>query len=313
LAQFDPYYLIARRLAKDQFNRNDLLTITEFMTEDIERLVGPRLTDKHYEFEGIYYASSHARMEFSEERGNHFTKIRLSAGSSKDPGGAIWQLAHECVHLITPSWVGSTVLEEGIACWYQERWVDKIPQVFPDWYKNGRSKGRFPSYDEAWDLVNKLVAPDQDVIKRLRAAQPVISKIGIKLLNQEAPWLEREVARKLASRFKRGRPGRKRKGSQATTVQPALVQPSLFHPASTDSELIAAAEKNVLVMTPPLPPLEEACFQRPLPFDARSSEIGRQAARLRVGMPLKLEQLAAFKISVAEVHSAFEQIYGVQA
>jgi hypothetical protein len=43
MAPFDPYYMIARRLAKAQFEKKDLLTITTFMVEDIERLLGMSL------------------------------------------------------------------------------------------------------------------------------------------------------------------------------------------------------------------------------------------------------------------------------
>lgn len=201
MSQFDPYRMIARRLSKDSFNRQDLLTVSTFMVEDIERLIGPRLQDKAYEFTGIYFASSHPQMEYTQKGRRHLTKIRLASGSSKDPGSALWQLAHECVHLITP-FGGSTVLEEGVACWYQERWVDKIPQVFPEWVKSRRNEGYFPSYDEAYALVDALMTKDPDVLKRLRRSEPVICKISAELLKQEAPWLNKAVARKLAARFK---------------------------------------------------------------------------------------------------------------
>src|SRR5271155_2446368 len=113
---FDPYQMIARRLLKTQFDRRDLTIVTDFLVEDIERLIGPRLSDQHYEFTGIYFASTHPRMEYHQDGFKHLTRIRLASGSLKDPGNALWQLAHECVHLITPASKVSTVLEEGVAC-----------------------------------------------------------------------------------------------------------------------------------------------------------------------------------------------------
>lgn len=282
MPQFEPYYMIARRLAKEKFDRQDLMIVTTFMTEDIERLIGPRLSDRVYHFEGIYFKSTHPQMEYSQQGARHLTKIRLASGSSKDPGSAIWQLAHECVHLITPSRGGSTVLEEGVACWYQERWVDKIPQVFPDWIKTRRSEGYFPSYDEAYALVDALMTKDPDIMKRVRRTEPVISKITADLLKQEAPWLNKAIAKKLTARFRRGRP--RRRTRQASSAVSSEVSPKI--------EPIESIEPM------------------PLLFDPRASEISRQAARLHIGMELIPERLARLDISFDEVYAAFAQTYG---
>jgi hypothetical protein len=278
MPQFDPYQMIARRLSKDQFDHRDLTIVTEFLVDDIERLIGPRLTDHAYEFTGIYFASTHPRMEYREDGFKHLTRIRLASGSSKDPGSALWQLAHECVHLITPAPKGSTILEEGVACWYQERWVDKIPQVFPKWVKTRRNSGYFPSYDEAYSLVDALMTKDADIVKRLRFNEPVISKISADLLTQEAPWLNKAVAHKLAKQFKRGRPRRVR-------------------PRSTSIASSKEAHKT------------EANVPSPSIFDFRASEIGRQAARLHIGMGLISERLAKFEISEDEIYGAFAETY----
>lgn len=89
---FDPYNMIARRLAGQQFDKTDLLTVTNFMVEDIEKLIGPRLNMFNYEFEGIYFASSHPAMQYRIRNGRHFTKIRLASRSLREPGNALWQL-----------------------------------------------------------------------------------------------------------------------------------------------------------------------------------------------------------------------------
>jgi len=294
MAQFDPYYMMARRLAKEKFDRRDLTTITSFMVEDIERLLGPRLTDQAYEFTGIYFGSSHPQMEYRQDKGKHLTRIRLASGSTKDPADAIWQLAHECVHLITPHMGRTTILEEGIACWYQERWVDKIPQVFPEWIKTRRAAGHFPSYDEAYDLTCKLMSQDQNVMKRLRESQPVISKISVKLLKKEAPWLSQEQVNRLASKFERGRPSRKPINQIKATPKPmaAPMEPPL--------------QKASLPL--PVPTVAETRPVEVISFDPRASEIFRQAARLYAGMSLKPDKLAQFNISNEEISAAFQQI-----
>ncbi len=294
MPQFDPYQMIARRLSKDSFARRDLLTVSTFMVEDIERLIGPRLSDKVYEFTGIYFASSHPQMEYRKKGFRHLTKIRLAAGSSKDPGNALWQLAHECVHLITP-FGGSTVLEEGIACWYQERWVDKIPQVFPEWVKTRRKAGYFPSYDEAYSLVDALMTTDPEVMKRLRKSEPVISKISAELLKQEAPWLNKAVARKLAARFKRGRPRRvtNQSASISTPVANAVAPSKMTLEESSEARTESGQE-----------------LSQEISFDPRTSEISRQAARLHIGMELIPARLERFDIPVDDVYAAFKETYG---
>jgi hypothetical protein len=149
--------------------------------------------------------------------------------------------------------------------------------------KDNRDAGYFPSYDEAYALASDLIAKDQNVIKRLRSIEPVISKISADLLKQEAPWLNKATARKLAAKFRRGRPSRSWKATLPIQTAPA---PS------------------------PNPNPEPVQIEAPLRFDPRASEIGRQAARLHIGMALMTDRLARLNISLDEVYAAFNQIYG---
>ena len=105
------------------------------------------------------------------------TRIYLSRDSRTKPWLASLELAHEAVHVLSPASFGSgpTILEEGLAEWFAQRYVSHL---------HGMSfeRGANPKADAVMRAVSNLLIKNELVIKILRTRQPVISKIGEKLL-----------------------------------------------------------------------------------------------------------------------------------
>jgi hypothetical protein len=105
------------------------------------------------------------------------TRIYLSRESRTKPWRASLELAHEAIHVLSPTTFGwaPTILEEGLAEWFAQRYVSRI---------HGMSfeRGSNPRADAVMQAVSMLLDKNRFVIKQLRTRQPVISKIDEKLL-----------------------------------------------------------------------------------------------------------------------------------
>ena len=105
------------------------------------------------------------------------TRIYLSRESRNKPSNASLELAHEAVHILSPVPFGGslTILEEGLAEYFAQRYVSRIHGL-------SFERGVNPKADAVMHAVTPLLAKDQFLIKKLRTHQPVISKIDEKLL-----------------------------------------------------------------------------------------------------------------------------------
>jgi len=109
------------------------------------------------------------------------TRIYLSRDSKTKSWLASLELAHEAVHVLSPTTFGSglTILEEGLAEWFAQRYVSRIHDMTFE-------RGANPKADAVMHAVSALLAKDQFVIRRLRTRQPVISKFDERLLIEVA-------------------------------------------------------------------------------------------------------------------------------
>lgn len=105
------------------------------------------------------------------------TRIYLSRDARIKPWLASVELAHEAVHVMSPAGFGSgpTILEEGLAEWFAQRYASRVHGL-------SFEKGSNPKADAVLRAVSALLAKNQSVIKNLRTRQPAISKIDEKLL-----------------------------------------------------------------------------------------------------------------------------------
>jgi hypothetical protein len=121
------------------------------------------------------------------------SRIYLSRDSRTKPWLASLELAHEAVHVLSPVTLGSrlTILEEGLAEWFAQRYAGRVHGLTFD-------RGSNPKADDVMRAVSTLLAKNESVIKQLRTRQPVISKIDEKLL-MEVAGIDRSQAKFLCT------------------------------------------------------------------------------------------------------------------
>ena len=109
------------------------------------------------------------------------TRIYLSRESRIKPWLASLELAHEAIHVLSPGGFGGgpTILEEGLAECFAQRYVSRVHGM--EFERGSNSKA-----DAVMHAVSTLLAKNRSVIKQLRTRQPVISKIDEKLLVEVA-------------------------------------------------------------------------------------------------------------------------------
>ena len=109
------------------------------------------------------------------------TRIYLSRDSRTKPWVASLELAHEAIHVLSPVTFGSgpTILEEGLAEWFAQRYVSRLHGLTFE-------RGANPKADAVMRAVSTLLAKNQFVIKDLRTRRPVISKIDERLMVEVA-------------------------------------------------------------------------------------------------------------------------------
>ena len=180
-----------------------LAQLTSVFIAEIERQLGPRDPDFTYvglEFDTTPDAKPHiwfphvGHPDRDRDKTSNHIIIRLTEKAQSDANLAIWQLAHECVHLIDPWNIEAegrqaNYLEEGLACWYQNTIIQNIPFESP--------------YDEAKSLVTSHMPQLAATIKHLRTNHNLrISAIDDPdLLLRHCPDMDTKVADRLCQRF----------------------------------------------------------------------------------------------------------------
>lgn len=199
IPKVEPTDYIPRFTSVNPLDTNNVDQVISMLLEDAEELFGARVDPAPYAFDGIYFASKVPIMKYNQEE----MKIvfRLSSDARNDNSKILWQIAHECVHLMTPARLWTSMFEEGLACWFQMRWAKLCPQLFPEHKCNPEICFENKRFLEAYTIVEELLKQDPNAIKRLRSLQPVISKFTPKLLVTELPQIDVPTAKLLCSRF----------------------------------------------------------------------------------------------------------------
>ena len=169
-----------------------LTTRLGHMLHDAENRYGVR--DKNYTILGIEFIANDnpPQIWFPNNCGN--IAIQLNTSTIGNEACACYQLAHECIHLLSPQGKRcSNVLEEGLATHYSKLYVKReFDQSF---------NTTLQSYIDALKLVNQLLTIAPDAIRQLREKQPTISSISDSEILEICPEIEIQNARKLASKF----------------------------------------------------------------------------------------------------------------
>ena len=147
---------------------------------------------------GIEFCGDHPRVWCPGNRKD--IVVQLGLRCMDEAQRAVYQMAHECVHLIAPiGCANASVLEEGLATWFAQYYMaERIGN--PNW------RSTLYSYTVAQEQAEKLLALDKDAIKVLRGVIPQISHFTPELLMQHYPVLGEELAAHLTSLFNRELP-----------------------------------------------------------------------------------------------------------
>ena len=168
------FLLTASDRSYEQTLMQELLRIFK----EAEVLFGPRDTSYQLSLPRITECASSRTYIFPPLR---MTRIYLSRESRIKPWLASLELAHEAIHVLSPVGFGfaPTILEEGLAEWFAQRYVGRVHDL-------SFERGSNPKADAVMRAVSTLLAKNESVIKELRTRQPVISKIDEKLLVEVA-------------------------------------------------------------------------------------------------------------------------------
>ena len=120
--------------------------------------------------------------------------IQISMNCIDDINRAVFQVAHEAIHCLSPEKIASNVLEEGLANLFAIEYT-RANGHGNNWTSNGQN------YTDASELVKQLISIDSEIIKKIRVVQPTISLIDKDLIRQINPNVPDELADNLTKRF----------------------------------------------------------------------------------------------------------------
>lgn len=156
-------------------------------------LFGPRRTT--FLFLGFEFVPDHARLRYVTE---YSGVIQLSFPAMRNPLEAYSELAHECIHLLSPSpYKPALIIEEGMATvfssiYLRERMNIQVQPVSHQYY------------DEAAVLVASLLEIDRYGIRKMREEEPDTRKITPSLILKYFPTISQSVAERLSRTFLNG-------------------------------------------------------------------------------------------------------------
>ena len=185
--------LVAQRLPDSNGYTWTLASRLSDMLHMAEEVFGPR--DPSYTILGIEFVSDNPRIWYPGNR-RHIV-IQLSLLAATNMSKACYQLAHETIHLLSPSGgQNATNFEEGVACYFAAYYMNNAMNK-PAWRPD------LPSYRCALELIELHLNNDLGCVRRLRDRQPSLSKMGREEINTEFPDLTPTDVDFLISKFDR--------------------------------------------------------------------------------------------------------------
>ena len=152
-----------------------------------EAAYGPR--DRSYTILGVEFREGVPQVWFPADC-NHVV-IQLGHTALQDPTQALFQLAHECIHLLDPRSGGSNRLEEGLATVFSIDYLADELHV-RDYHPTD------PRYVTAASLVRELLAVHSDGPKLIREHHGALGRATAEQIRGICPKLSPETAPKLA-------------------------------------------------------------------------------------------------------------------
>lgn len=106
---------------------------------------------------------------------------------------AIYQVAHEAIHCLSPALGEATYLEEGLATYFSQDFTQSFCDI--------DFQPEIERYHIACNLVKKLLDINPNIIKELRKETPQISALSKEMLVERIPNIPLDLAEKLTTRF----------------------------------------------------------------------------------------------------------------
>jgi hypothetical protein len=159
------------------------------LLREAESRFGPR--DATYTILGIEFGGDRPSLWYPGDCKH--VSVKLSKSASQDYQQAYFQLAHEVVHLISPTGTANAnVLEEGLAHIFSLEMTKA---------KGLNYRGEIPAYDDAADHVNVMLASNSNIIRDIRALEPCLAKIQPEHLLEFVPNGDVGLFQRLCSPF----------------------------------------------------------------------------------------------------------------
>lgn len=169
------------------------MTLARWTSEiliSIEEKYGAR--DNRFTFVGIEFEDRKPQTWFHPAgRGLHVA-IRLNKNVWENPSRALFQLAHECVHLLDPSQNNTApVIEEGLAVLTSREFMARIRGT---WASRGK-------YARAGLLAEQALRINPNVVRNIRAEEVPFVEMTPGMLLDHCTGLDPAIAETLCSRF----------------------------------------------------------------------------------------------------------------
>ena len=150
--------------------------------------------EQSYTILGVHFTQNKVPNIWYPPSGKHII-IQITMDCMHEMNRAVWQVAHEVIHCLSPVELGeASVLEEGLATLFAIEYTRENGNGF--WESDDQR------YTEASELVKQLISIDSDIIIKLRKIQPTISLIGKDLIMQTNSNVPEELANNLTKYFK---------------------------------------------------------------------------------------------------------------
>lgn len=168
-----PAHLFSVKQANGTWSMTPATYASRFIQE-MEKRYGSR--DRSWTYVGVEFRGDVPQVWFPGSYDTPPRKhiaITLSAEAFSDRQLTVYQLAHECVHLLAPVvGGGAPVIEEGLATAFSEDMIE-------EWCGNTNKQAYTSTqkYIDAAARVRELLALEPDAIPRLRAVEPAFNQM----------------------------------------------------------------------------------------------------------------------------------------
>ncbi|ELY4184344.1 hypothetical protein SMY66_004003 [Cronobacter sakazakii] len=195
-----PDHLFAEDLGENRVSWT-LSTRTGFFLGELQERYGPR--DTSWTYVGLDFWEGGPTTWFPGSNVNPSPRniaIHLSAQAFRNHKEAMYQLSHECVHLLAPSGGNhAPVMEEGLAKLYSMEIIMRLCN-----HPRGQDYGYSPAYSAAASSVLELLNRDNEAIRKLRAVQPAFYKMTPETFAEAGLQVPVDLIAELLRPFKQG-------------------------------------------------------------------------------------------------------------